>query len=125
MLDALLLPRVPIVGWIEVQQPEGAVGDRGGEEVRPEHVVEAVLRRLRAVGVELHAEGFDVGGVRLPQSSGQPFQGLALTAAGVENPENLVAAGVAGRRLDELRDQVGHSWRRRVEAAFCLCCEPH
>ena len=125
VLDALLLTRVPVVRRVQVEEPEGAVGDRGGEEVGPEHAVEAVLRLLRALGVKLHAERFDGSGVWLSQALGQPGEGVTLTAAGVEDPEDLVAAGVAGGWLDELRDQVGDAGRCRVEPALCLRCQSH
>ena len=125
VLDALLLTRVPVVRGVEVEEPEGAVGDRGGEEVGPEDAVEAALRRLRALAVKFHAEGFNGSGVGLAQALGQPGEGFALTAAGVEEPERLVVAGVGRGRLDQLRDQVGDPWRRGVEPALCLCCEPH
>ena len=125
VLDALLLTRVPVVGRVEVEEPEGAVGDRGPEEVGAEDVVEAALRLLRALAVKLHAEGFDGSGVWLSQALGQPGEGIALPATGVEDPEGLVAAGVASRRLDQLRDQVGDSRRRGVEAALCLRCQSH
>ena len=82
VLDALLLPRVPVVRGVQVEETEGAVGDRGGEEVGAEHVVEAVLRLFRAFGVKLHAVRLHLGGVRPPEGSGQPFQRLAFPQQG-------------------------------------------
>ena len=124
LLRPFLLARVIVVGRIQEQHPEGPVGDRGLEEVRAEHVVEALLRLARAPGVQLHPEGFHGGAVGPCDARREPRQRLPGPAAGVEDAQRRLAAGSAAS-LHQARDHLGDAWRRGVEAPLRLCGQSH
>ena len=130
VLDPLLVVRVPVVGRVEEQHAEGPVGDGGLEEVGGERVVEPLPCLLRAVAVQLDAEGLDGDGVGAPQPLGELGEGFPRPAAGVEEAEGLLPAAaapprVAGGRVEQRRDQVDDLGRRGVEAPLGLCGESH
>ena len=97
VLGAPLFPIV-VIGGIEKQQAEGAVGDGGGEEVGGQGVVQPGGGLRGPLLVQLHPIGLQgqrAGGV---QVRGQLRQGGPGPAAGIEQADGaVIPGGEAGR----------------------------
>ena len=126
VFDALLVILLPVVGRIEEQQPERAVGDGRLESVRRENVVEPFGGLLGACLMEFDAVGLDRRRAGLPEQVGQPSERLARAAAGIERADvRLGGVVVAVGRPHQGADHVDDPVRRRIVAALGLCCKSH